>query len=304
MQAKCKDFVVQQCTGSSLSNITHLRPGSDADNLQVVLFKESDGILDLGIIQGVFRGAKLKDSGGAEVPRRLRVTKPSAHALPCSSCARVRVVRLTKVQDCTFFACSLSVTRLRDPLGCLLGEIKPASIKASGGKLVLTFQESDLQGVEKLAKQADLLNPPDEEDGCKPVDAEPPSIECERRTFAPGDFGRHLQGSKNITDFMQLLAVIWQEKGMGFLTEQGELELVGWKKIRWDHLSRRAPEAFDVLLSGKNNKDFSRAVHSQFLQIMPDASESMSSLRMLAKKMDALAQPLLQPQLLTMFSTL
>ena len=76
---------------------SHLRPYFQEESPQVVVYNCSgDTELHVGIVTTVFRGAAAKSSGTS---RKLRVTKPSIHALTMMSCSKVRVYRLAPASE-------------------------------------------------------------------------------------------------------------------------------------------------------------------------------------------------------------
>ena len=100
---------VAQC--SELRQVTHFRPGLDSEQPQVLLYKTEDSDdLHLGLVQSIYRGAKLK---GKDESRKLRVTKPGAGSLPATSTSRVRLMHLTCIEgSAKYFTCCMHAVRL------------------------------------------------------------------------------------------------------------------------------------------------------------------------------------------------
>ena len=100
--------------------------------------------------------------------------------------------------------------------------------------------------------------------------------------------------NKNICEFMDTLPKLWCKAGMGILNQQNVIEIKKSAKwLPWCHVAKRTPETFDVLLSGKSNRDFGKAVRSRFLQLTPGAAGAKQSLQCFLEQIDALSQPVL-----------
>ena len=83
---------------------------------EVLLYKSENGELAMGIVQTIFRGAKLKDvKNNTKSPRKMRVCKPSGTPLPSTCTSRIRMLLLTMVEGNRFL-----LPQSRDPPGSLL----------------------------------------------------------------------------------------------------------------------------------------------------------------------------------------
>ena len=258
---------------------------------QVIVYVH-DKKVSLGIVLTVYRGALLKGKDKTEAGRKLRVTKPSVHALPVLTCSRVRVVHLTESAPLRYFACSQSSIELLNPQ-CFLGHVTNIDFENSETKLRIVITQATKEQLDQLQSQPELLSAPIAADGDgAPLESADVQLHAERRTYSAVDFTNSIQGSKNLEKFLLTVPKLWSDRGVPITDESGCIELQGGKSLQWFHICKRAPEYFDIAYSG-SAKNFGRFVVGQMSQVLPegDFAAAKSRLYRLVGKIDAVAQP-------------
>ncbi|CAE6925697.1 unnamed protein product [Symbiodinium sp. CCMP2592] len=255
---------------------------------QIIVYVH-DKRVSLGVVLTIYRGALLKGKDKSEAGRKLRVTKPSVHALPVLTCSRVRVVHLTESAPLRYFACSHSPIELLTPQ-CFLGHVGNIDFANCETKLRVAITQVTKDQLDKLQCQPELLSAPAtvaaDGDGAH-LESADVQLHSERRIYSAVDFTNSIQGSKNLEKFLLTVPKLWSDKGVPITDESGCIVLQGGKSLQWFHICKRAPEYFDIAYSG-SAKNFGRFVVGQMSQVLPegDFAAAKSRLYRLVGKID------------------
>ncbi|CAE7389123.1 unnamed protein product, partial [Symbiodinium microadriaticum] len=272
------------------------KQGLDSEKPQVLLYKTNEGMegegdqLHLGLVQSIYRGAKLK---GKDESRKMRVTKPGGASLPATTTSRVRLMHLTNVEDGKYFTCSLSSLLLLDPINSILAEVPVQQIGVTANKTVLWFSPEVLQCIQKIRENPSLLagDAPVPEPAASSDDAAV-STPCGQTMYTASSFSRTIAGTKCIQQFLRELPARWTSAGLSFLDSQGYVQVPKSKtRLLWEEVVRRSPEMLDIALAGQSQKQFGSAVLTRFRAMLPGAADAKTSVLNLVGQVDQMSLP-------------
>ncbi|CAE7341438.1 unnamed protein product, partial [Symbiodinium necroappetens] len=188
-----------------------------------------------------------------------------------------------KVDPTKYFTCSLSEICLLDPLETVLCQLRTASCSTAGAKLVLTFPEKFAELLETISDnpQQWLKATPTEESAV----AGPSEVEASAKVWAPAMFSRSMAGSKNIEDFLQRLPAACKAAGFQILDGDGKI-FVGTSLVRYDVITMRAAEFFDITFAAVSTKNFGKSVLADLAEVCPKDPTSAARLRKLRSRID------------------
>lgn len=97
-----------------------------------------------------------------------------------------------------------------------------------------------------------------------------------------------------IRKFFEMLPVWLQKFDIEILNEKKEVK-IGKQLHPWETIGKRVPNYFDILLSGKSNKEYQSTVFHQLFHIYPRAGAQDMKLRVqqFLKNMDGVAMPVI-----------
>ena len=285
---------VAQC--NELFQVTHFHQGQNSERPQVLLYKAEEGNeLRLGLVQSIYRGAKLK--GKDDATRKNRVSKPGGGSLPATCTSRVRLMHLTYVDtddaNCAkYFCCCLSPLLLLDPINSILAEVPVKQIGVTANKTLLWFAPEVLQCIQKIRENPELLAgqaPVPEPQGSDDATVTIPSGQT---MYTASSFTRTIAGTKCIQQFLRELPALWTSSGLSFLDCDNYVQVPKTKnKLLWEEVVRRAPEMLDVALAGQSQKQFGAAVLTRLRSLMPGVPDAKTSISNLVGQIDLMSLP-------------
>ena len=250
----------------------------------------------MGIVQTIYRGAKLKDvKNGAKNPRKMRVCKPSGAPLPATCTSRIRMLLLTNVEGNRYFSCCLSPVIMLDPCCQVVAEAPVETVHVAETKIIMMFTEKVMNAIAKIKEKPELLNVQDatgDEKASEASEASDPVADAPLTIYARASFNRLLAGTKNIQSFLRDLPRLWQAAGMSFLDKEQKITVPksGGKTLLWEEVCLRAPEMFDITMTKETSqKAFGGAVLTRFHAMMPGKPNAKESIYNLVGQIEKLA---------------
>ena len=277
---------------------THVRPLLDVEQPQVILYRLPGRQLCLGVVSTIFRGALMTTSGKSN-NRRPRTTKPSTQPLTMASCSVVRVWRATEAGNTgrQFAVHACSTVDIIDPIGSILGQIRPASVLCTGtldqAILALRFHQDQVESINRVVASEEAYQEAEAVEPQSVPEPEPHPV-LGRRSF-----GHNAAGTANLLKYMERLPKLYSDHGLQILDDKNNFIGVGGSVLApCKDLVQQTPDYFDVTCSSIKKDDYGKQVVRKMLDAHPTkGAEGLHILQQWMENVRKLAQPVPRAQL-------
>ena len=230
---------------SFVHTATHVRPLVDVEQPQVILYRLGRELC-LGVVTTIFRGALLTTPGKSS-NRRLRTTKPSTQPLTMASCSVARVWRATEAGNTgrQFAVHAASTVDLIDPIGSIIGQIKPATVCCTGtleqAVLALRFNQDQVDSINRVVESEEAYQ---EAEAMEPQSLPEPE---QHPVLNHRSFGHNASGTANLVKYMERLPNMYKDHGLQILDDKHNFIGAGGSVLApWKELVQQTPDYFTL----------------------------------------------------------
>ncbi|CAE7252030.1 unnamed protein product, partial [Symbiodinium sp. CCMP2456] len=260
---------------------TSYRNGKNHKDPQVLLLHDGTpekGELRLAIVLAMFRGSIVRKQGSPQLGQ-IRVAKPAADALPCSS---TRVVHLAPLRynaaSGSWVTSCTEPPLVMDPVSCICGEVATKQVHASETRLHVVLSPASDMALTKI-KAGEIPLPaalPKLSAAAESAAAPVAPPEPKEMSFDASSFVRR-KLVENVSLFMGGLRNAYEEKGWNIVASDGSL-MLGKEKWQWENVVSRIPVYFLHILKDHAGFKFSTQVHNQLTQHLPKSESSKKNI--------------------------
>ncbi|OLQ02502.1 hypothetical protein AK812_SmicGene14669 [Symbiodinium microadriaticum] len=270
-EAFCSDYhkMVHELALARSASMSDGKRMSHVEQPQVILYRLPGRQLCLGVVSTIFRGA-LMTTPGKSNNRRLRTTKPSTQPLTMASCSVVRVWRATEAGNTgrQFAVHACSTVDIVDPIGSILGQIRPASVLCTGALdqavLALRFHQDQVESINRVVASEEAYQEAEAVEPQSVPEPEPHPVLGHR------SFGHNAAGTANLLKYMERLPKLYSDHGLQILDDKNNFIGVGGSVLApWTELVQQTPDYFEVTCSSIKKDDYGKQVVRKMLDAHP-----------------------------------